>query len=60
MVKQGCTVTEAIAVLLTTYEQAEAAEIEKFDGQHYRKYRCPLPHVKAGASIQRYGRGARA
>lgn len=49
----GCT-ARAERRLLRYLDECEALERAGFDGAHRRTHRAPLPHVAAGASVQRY------
>ena len=40
---------------LRKFREMEANEVLVFAGQHMAEHRHPLPHVAAGATIQRYG-----
>lgn len=40
--------------MVSKFRETEANEIAVFAGQHMGRYRYPLPHVAAGATILRY------
>ena len=40
--------------VIAKFRETEANEILVFAGQHMGRYKYPLPHVAAGATIQRY------
>jgi hypothetical protein len=53
--KLGVPNGEAVALCVHAWREADRNEVMLFAGRHAKRYGHATPHVRAGASIQRYG-----